>query len=167
MEGDGRSDFDFLAGRWDVVNRKLDDPTPEAAARWHGFRSFAESRSILGGLGNYDDHLFPDFPGRGECHGLAFRLFDFGQDMWRIWWGSDPGSGDLAPPLLGHFQGGEGHFEGDDVYEGRSIRVRFKWYAITPVSARWEQAFSFGDDAPFEVNWIMGFRRVVDAGGRA
>jgi hypothetical protein len=42
--------------------------------------------------------------------------------------------------------------------------VRFRWSHITPVSARWEQSFSFDDGQTFDVNWVMEFSR---APGRA
>ncbi len=160
---DGRHDFDFLAGRWRIANRKLENAAPEAEPVWAEFDSTAESRPILAGFGNVDTFHVPDFPGRGEYHGFALRLFDPHAELWRIWWASNPGTGDLEPPVLGRFDGGEGEFEGDDVFAGRDIKVRFTWSQITPTSARWEQSFSFDGGDSFALNWIMSFRR-EDAG---
>jgi hypothetical protein len=159
MTRDGRTDFDFLRGRWHVHNRKLNDLRPRAQAVWREFTSAVESRSILGGLGTCDDHHFADFPGRGEYHGFAFRLFDPVEAVWRIWWASHPGSGTLDPPLVGRFEDGEGRFAGVDVFDERPISVRFKWSDITAVSARWEQSFAF-DGSDFIINWTMEFERV-------
>ena len=163
MSLDGRNDFDFLFGVWHVTNRKLEDPRPEASPVWHDFQSIVESTPILGGLGNCDDYYFPDFPGRGAHQGFAFRLFDPADRVWRIWWAFHPGGGDLEPSVVGRFIDGEGHFEGNDIYDDRPIRVRYSWTEITPVSARWEQSFAF-DDLDRVVNWIMEFERAAGGG---
>jgi hypothetical protein len=62
--------------------------------------------------------------------------------------------------LHGRFENGVGTFEGDDVFEGKAIRVRFIWSEITARSARWEQAFSPDGGATWEVNWVMRFTRI-------
>jgi hypothetical protein len=159
MIADGRTDFDFLAGEWKIANRRLERPMPEQAPVWREFASTAISRPILSGLGNIDEYHVPNFPGRGDYRGFALRLFDPETAIWRIWWASNPGRGDLEPPVAGSFRAGEGHFEGDDSFDGRPIRVRFEWSEITPVSARWEQSFSFDGGGSFAVNWIMSFHR--------
>ena len=61
--------------------------------------------------------------------------------------------------MSGRFRHGTGLFYGDDSYDGRAVRVRFLWSDITPVSARWEQAFSADDEQTREVNWIMELTR--------
>jgi len=161
----GRRDFDFLAGTWHVRNRTLRTRAPGAPSDWVEFDSEAESRPVLGGLGNVDTYYAPAFPARGEVHGLALRLYDPESGLWRIWWASSVAPGRLDPPLAGRFTDGQGHFEGDDHVDGRPIRVRFTWSEITPTSARWEQAFSFDGGHTFQVNWVMEFTR-AKRGGR-
>ena len=156
---DGRHDFDFLAGRWKIANRKLENPAPEESPVWLEFDSTVESRPILGGLGNVDTYHVADLPGRGEYHGLALRLFEAEARFWRIWWASNPGTGDLEPPLVGRFVDGEGHFEADDTLAGRAIKVRFRWSQTTSATPRWEQSFSFDGGGSFAVNWIMDLER--------
>ena len=165
---DGRRDFDFLAGRWRVRNRKLLNPAPGEPADWVEFDSEAESGPILSGLGNVDTYYTSDFPGLGEFHGFALRLFDPDAGLWRIWWASSAGRGRLDPPLAGRFTDGIGRFEGDDHVAGRAVRVRFRWSDVTQTSARWEQAFSFDAGRTFETNWEMRFHRLapLSDGGR-
>jgi hypothetical protein len=161
---DGRRDFDFLAGSWRVANRKLRDPAPGAPAEWIEFESEMESRPILGGLGNVDTYYVADLPDRGDYHGFALRLFDPQSRLWRIWWASSIGGGELDPPLSGKFSSGEGKFEGDDQLAGDPIKVRFKWSEITDRSARWQQSFSFDGGTTFALNWVMEFIRHGDHG---
>lgn len=156
---DGRRDFDFLAGTWLVANRTL-RPGGGESAEWVEFEARAESRPILGGLGNVDEYYARDYRGTGEFHGLALRLFDPAARLWRIWWASSRGGGRLDPPVAGRFADGEGHFEGDDELDGRPIKVQFTWSRITGTSARWEQSFSFDEGRTFEPNWVMEFSRI-------
>jgi hypothetical protein len=55
---------------------------------------------------------------------------------------------------------GCGRFTGDDVHEGRPIRVVYLWSEIMADSCRWEQAFSADGGATWETNWIMEFSRI-------
>jgi hypothetical protein len=161
QETDGRHDFDFLFGRWEIANCRLENPLDEHSNMWSEFEATAEAGPILGGLGNYDTYSAPKFPGRPGFRGFGLRLFDPETELWRIWWASTIGHGQLDTPLVGRFQGGEGRFECDDVLEGRALKVRFDWKDITQSSSRWEQAFSLGEGTSFITNWIMDWTRVA------
>jgi len=156
----GRRDFDFLFGEWRIANRKLADPLAEEPTDWLEFEATSAAGPILGGLGNYDTYSAPDFPGRGSFHGFTLRLFDPEAGLWRIWWASTEGRGQLDTPVVGRFSEGEGRFECDDVIGGRALKVRFDWKEITSSSARWEQSFSFDGGQSFETNWIMALTRI-------
>ena len=67
----------------------------------------------------------------------------------------------LLPPVVGGFQGCVGLFEGDDLFEGHPLRVRFEWSQMHNGASRWQQAFSAGDDATWKVNWVMEFAQPV------
>lgn len=62
--------------------------------------------------------------------------------------------------MVGRFRAGRGVFYGVDSFEGKPIDVRFVWSDMTPVSCRWEQAFSPDHGNSWETNWIMTFTRV-------
>lgn len=156
---DGRTDFDFIFGEWTIANRKLEDPLADEPTKWLKFEATSEAGPILDGLGNYDVLSAPDFPGRPGFHGFSLRLFDPETGLWRIWWASTVGRGELDTPVVGRFQDGEGRFECDDVLGGRALRVRYEWKDITPSSARWEQSFSFDEGGSFETNWIAELTR--------
>lgn len=153
-ETDPRSrDFDFLLGSWTVEHRRLRDRLA-GSTDWESFEGTAECRSVLGGVGNVDEITMPT---RGLI-GMTLRLFDRRTGRWSLHWASSV-TGALEPPVVGGFDEGVGHFYGDDVHEGRSIRVRFIWDDITPTTARWQQAFSADGERSWETNWVMTFRR--------
>jgi hypothetical protein len=100
----------------------------------------------------------PTSPAAPAFEALALRPFDIENGIWRIWWASTAGGGELDAPLAGRFRDGVGVLECDDVVTGRKLRVRFDWSEITASSARWQQSFSF-DGETWQPNWIMESRR--------
>jgi hypothetical protein len=154
---DGRHDFDFFVGRWSVAHRRLRRRLA-GDTQWDEFGGFGEMRQIVGGLANVDDNIL-ELPA-GTYRAATVRVFDPATRLWSIWWidGRNP---HLEPPVHGRFENGVGTFEGDDVFEGRPIRVRFLWSEIAARSVRWEQAFSPDGGATWETNWIMRFTRLA------
>jgi hypothetical protein len=153
---DGRHDFDFFAGRWSVAHRRLRRRLA-GHTQWDEFGGRSELRQIVGGLANVDDNIIA-LP-TGTYRAATVRAFDPATRLWSIWW-IDGRSPRLEPPVHGRFENSVGTFLGDDVFEGRPVRVRFIWSEITGTSARWEQAFSPDGGASWEVNWIMRFTRL-------
>lgn len=149
---DGRRDFDFLFGRWNVRHRRL-GTLLSGAEDWYEFPGTAVAQPILGGLGNIDDNDFPTL-GFG---GMTLRLFEPAKRQWSIYWANSR-AGILFSPVFGRFENGEGRFHGEDAHEGAPIKVVYRWQAITPVSCHWEQAFS-RDGRDWETNWTMDFTR--------
>jgi hypothetical protein len=60
----------------------------------------------------------------------------------------------------GRFAKGLGTFYSDGEWNGKPVRTRYTWSAITAGAARWEQAFSYDAGKTWETNWVMEFRRV-------
>lgn len=151
---DGRADFDFLLGSWRVHNVRLN---PEG--EWEQIEAELHARPVLGGLGHIDEFRVPELPGGGFLHGVAMRLFDPDQRVWRDWWGSTRRPGHLDPPAVGGFSDGVGTFVGDDVVDGRPVRVRYTWTEVATGAPRWEQAFSGDAGRTWETNWLMSLSR--------
>lgn len=153
---DGRSDFDFFFGEWNVSHRRLQRRLA-GDSNWGAFGGTCAVRPLLGGLGNVDDNVIelPD----GAYRAATLRTFDPATRQWSIWWidGRNPLTIDV--PMRGAFVGGVGTFVCEDVFEGRPIRVRFLWSGMTQNKARWEQAFSGDGGESWETNWIMEFAR--------
>jgi hypothetical protein len=142
-------DFDFLVGQWDVDNRVLKKRI-SGVDEWEEYPATSRCLRLFDGAANLDEFVFPS---KGVC-GLTLRVLDAARDEWSLYWVSSA-DGKLQPPVIGRFRDGRGEFYGDDVFEGTPIRVRYVWSDITPVSARWEQAFSTDGGKAWEVNWVM------------
>jgi hypothetical protein len=148
-----RTDFDFIHGEWTVTNRKLQQLFV-GCDEWETFIGYSRAQPIVDGGGNLDELHCPT----EGFTGTTIRLFDIERDEWSIYWVSSR-TGRLDPPVVGRFENGRGDFYGEDVAEGRPVRVHFIWSDITPTSARWEQEFSLDGGRTWESNWIMDLAR--------
>ena len=152
-------DFDFLFGRWNVVNRRLRKRLA-GGEEWEEFTATSIARPLLDGLGN-EDEFRTDHD--GGMIGMSFRFFDAATRQWSIYWADSRRCGVLDPPVFGSFRHGLGVFEGEDAFAGRPILVRFIWSRTTTPSPRWEQAFSADRGESWELNWVMDFTRTGGA----
>jgi hypothetical protein len=152
---DGRADFDFLMGRWNVQHRRLRERL-KASAAWEEFAGTLIARPLLSGLGNIDESIMERASGRFE--GVAVRFYNPLSQQWSIYW-ADNVSVMLQPPMVGGFVQGRGEFYDQELFEGRAIFSRFIWSDITARSCRWEQAFSEDGGTSWETNWVMDFTR--------
>ncbi|MGI5366288.1 hypothetical protein [Streptomyces iakyrus] len=146
-------DFDFFHGDWDVLHRRRTgflDPDSD----WEEFPGASRCWPLFGGTANLDEVDMP----RLSAQGATLRLFDPKTGQWSLNWASSI-SGTLFPPVFGRFENGRGEFYGDDVHDGKEVRVRFVWSGISETSARWEQAFSVDGADGWVTNWIMEFTR--------
>lgn len=149
------NDFDFLLGSWTVVNRRLRNVFA-GDDEWEVYPATTTCWRLLDGVGNLDEIVFPTKGTRG----LSLRLFDLERKEWSIYWANGR-RGALDPPVVGTIDGDRGDFHGDDVYDGKPIRVHYIWTGITTDSPRWEQEFSADAGQTWESNWIMEFTRVA------
>jgi quinol monooxygenase YgiN len=151
----GVHDFDFLMGDWRVRHRVK----PRGSAEWNEFEGDCGNRALAGGAANVEEHRF-ERP-TGVTYGIAARAYDAKSGQWAIWWidSRDPHL-PMDPPMKGQFgEDGVGLFYSEYLDDGKPMRVRFIWSQITPVSARWEQAFSADAGKTWDTNWTMDFRR--------
>jgi hypothetical protein len=149
-------DWDFLIGRWSVRHRRL-KARLAGCTEWDEFGGTCVNWTTLGGKGNVDDNLL-ELPG-GTYRAVGIRALDEKAGQWLIWWLDSRNPTIEPPPMRGGFKDGIGTFLADETFNGRPIKVRFRWSEITPTSARWEQAFSPDGGATWETNWVMHFTR--------
>lgn len=152
---DGRHDFDFYHGHWQVRNERLSQRLV-GSQDWETFEAAQHCRPILGGLGNLDEF---STGWSGGFLGMTLRLFDPRTRQWSIYWASNR-DGVLEPPVVGAFEDGVGTFYGRDRHQGRPVLTRFIWDDISADSAHWQQALSADDGASWETNWHMFMTRV-------
>jgi hypothetical protein len=152
---DGRNDFDFLIGSWDVHNRRLRERL-KGSTDWEEFEGKLVARKILGGLGNIDEVVMERESGTLE--GFTLRLFDPRSEQWSIYW-ADSLRAVLQTPMVGGFKNGRGEFYDHETFEDKKIFSRFIWSEITKTSCKWEQAFSTDGGKTWETNWINVFKR--------
>lgn len=155
QERDGRTDFDFFIGSWNIKHRRLTERL-KGCETWEEFAGTSEARKVLGGLGNMDEITMDT--ASGLVRGMTVRLFDPHTRLWRIYWASSA-SGILEAPMVGRFQNGRGEFYDHELFEGVSVFSRFIWTTISDEQCRWEQAFSADGGRTWETNWIMEFTR--------
>ncbi|GAA1408090.1 hypothetical protein ACFQZ4_07680 [Catellatospora coxensis] len=148
------TDFDFLAGSWDSVQRRL-VKVLAGCDEWYEFDATLDCQVLLDGTGVFDVLRAPE---RG-FEGLTLRLFNPDEQVWRIWWASRNSGGLLDEPVVGRFDGPVGTFECDDVWEGTPIRVRYHWSKADAAHPHWEQSFSTDNGTTWEVNWTADFTR--------
>jgi len=147
--------FDFEYGNWRVHHRvkSAGDGT------WKEFDGTCTTRPFMAGQGDIEEHIFSR--PTGVSYGTAMRAFDLKSEEWAIWW-IDSRFPHLAldPPVKGRFENGVGTFYSDSAVNGKTVRTRFIWSQITPISAHWEQASSEDAGKTWDTNWIMEFRRI-------
>lgn len=146
-------DFDFLHGRWQVLNRRLATRVP-GSDDWQEFPSVLACEPRLGGIANVEQIDFTT----QDWSGMTLRLFDTAKRQWSIYWAHNR-SGILFPPVRGGFDGDRGEFYGEDEDNGRKVYARFVWQRQGPDAARWEQAFS-PDGEEWLTNWTMQMTRM-------
>jgi hypothetical protein len=146
------NDFDFLAGHWDVINRRLLKPL-SGSDEWEEFPGRSVATRHFGGAASFDEI---EFPTKGFS-GLTLRVHNPETRQWAIYWASSARGTLDASPMVGAFEDGRGEFYGEETYEGRRVRCRFLWTVTDGV--RWEQAFSDDDGRTWETNWTMDFSR--------
>lgn len=79
--------------------------------------------------------------------------FDFLHERWHI----------RNKRLVGRFEGNRGDFYGDEVIDGREIKVRFVWLGVDTAQPTGRQAFSADGGQSREINWRMTFTKVGTA----
>jgi hypothetical protein len=146
-------DLDYLVGSWTTHQRRLKTrgagktDWEEAPANHHCATGYLDGMAVA------EESRFPD----DKPAGLFLYLFSAGKRQWSLYWVNSK-TGEMDPGIVGGFDGSRGEFYGEDVDNGRPIKVRTTWTVLDHDHARWEQAFSY-DNRTWETNWISEMTR--------
>jgi len=158
VDRSGLHNFDFIFGSWKVHHRRLKERL-SGCTEWVEFSGNCRVQPILAGAANVDDNWLelPD----GHYRAASIRSFDAGRSQWSIWWLDGRHPGELDPPVVGRFSHGVGEFYAEMLFQGKPIRVRFRWTQTTTATPRWDQAFSPDGGQSWETNWTMDFTSIA------
>jgi hypothetical protein len=146
---DGQHDFDFMFGTFNIKIRRLRHPL-QGSSDWYEMNGTTTCRPILGGTGNIEEGVLdgPD----GRLLGVMVRLYSPKSREWSLNWTVD-GRGRFDVPTVGRFKDGRGEFYDQEVFEGRTILVRYVWSDTTTSTPHFEQSFSADGGKTWELNW--------------
>ena len=153
---DGQHDFDFEIGNWKThVSRLLHPMT--GSTTWVDYEGTTVVRKVWNGRANLGEFEVDGKAGHLEL--LSLRLYNPQSRQWSLNVTSS-GSGTLGVPTIGEFKNGRGEFFDQEMFNGRSVLVRFVISDITANSCHFEQAFSDDGGKTWEVNWLATDTRV-------
>ncbi|HYP17143.1 MAG TPA: hypothetical protein VEQ65_08020 [Opitutus sp.] len=156
---DGQHDFDFEIGTWRTHLRRRLKPLT-GSNEWIEMNGITTVRKVWNGRANLVE-LVADGAGR-HFEGLSLRLYHPEGRQWSLHF-SNAANGEMAVPTVGEFRNGRGEFYSQELYNGRTILVRFVISDITADSVRFEQAFSDDYGRTWEVNWIATDTRIPES----
>jgi hypothetical protein len=158
---EGQHDFDFEFGTWTAHLRRRLHPLT-GSNTWVDLEGTSTVRKVWDGRANLGELEVGDATGHVE--GLSLRLYNPQSHQWSIYW-SNSADGSLGTAMIGQFKDGRGEFYDQEIFQGKSIYVRFIFSGITPTSFRIEQAFSADGGRTWETNWITTFTRPAQGAG--
>jgi hypothetical protein len=147
---DGQHDFDFEIGTWKTHVSRLAYPL-SGSQTWAEYDGTTVVRKVWDGRANLVE-LEINGPA-GHLEGLSLRLYNPAAHQWSLNF-SNSASGTLGQPTVGEFKGDRGEFYDQELFDGRSILVRFVVQKLSADRCRFEQAFSSDGGQTWEVNWI-------------
>jgi hypothetical protein len=156
-ERDGSHDFDFLIGDWKARLRKLEKPL-SGSNSWIEYEGISRTHKVLDTNANFEE--FEVDGGKPGLHlkGQTLRLYNPETHEWSIYLiYADKGQLGL-PPTVGKFRNGVGELYDMEVWNGRTILVRYQWNPNNG-APHFEQAFSMDGGKSWEVNWICDLVR--------
>jgi len=156
-ENSSSDDFNFLTGKWNVLNRRLKNRLSNSKD-WFEFESTVENRSFLLGIANVD---ISKTSYTGSLHeSVSLRIFNPQTRLWSLYW-ADSRKGVMDPAVVGSFDEDVGLFYGKNVFNDIPVLVVFKWDKTDPQRPEWSQAYSADNGKTWEWNSLNVSRRIL------
>lgn len=150
------NDFDFLLGRWTVLNQRLTQWL-DGSNEWMEFESTHEERKLRSGQGTVAYHQY--MMDRVPYERNIIRSYNERWDFWKID-RLDGKTSLVMTPLQGTFWENKGSFVSQGTLNSHPVLVWVEWSRICETYASWEQALSKDNGRTWETNWVMEFFRV-------
>jgi hypothetical protein len=156
-ETDARG-FDWEIGTWMTKVQVRTNPLSGQPAIWSDYAGTSVVKPLLGGRANFVE-LSVAGPA-GKIEGGSLRLYSPRSGQWSLNY-ANLRNGLLTSPGFGGFDAKRrGMFFGQDVFDGRTILVRFIITRRSLDEAHFEQAYSADGGVTWEDNWIADDRRI-------
>ncbi|MBK8136364.1 MAG: hypothetical protein IPK52_11075 [Chloroflexi bacterium] len=154
-ERDGRHDFDFFFGTWEIHHKRLRERL-KGSSSGREFHSATTARPTLGGLGNMDETSMVRETGR--VGRMTVRFYNPSTHEWSTT-GRTALTGFGPVPMVGKFHDGRGVFYSTgNVRRAAHLRC-FIWSNISATTCRGSRRFRSMARATWETNWIMDMTR--------
>jgi hypothetical protein len=153
---DGQHDFDFMFGRFKIQVRRLRNPL-HGSNDWYEITGTTVCRPFWNGKGNIEEFEADGPDGRMEA--VMVRLYSPTSRQWSLNWANQKNAR-FDVPTIGEFRDGRGEFYDQELFEGRSIPVRYVWSDITATAGHFEQSYSADGGRTWEANWIAQSTRL-------
>jgi hypothetical protein len=135
---DGSHDFDFARGVWHTHVTRILDPF-EGGTHTTTLDGTKTSHPLWGGRA-WVEEIEADGRG-GHWEGMTLFTYNSKSRQWSQTY-IDGETGDFESPSVGEFKDGRGELYATGTYKGRIVLVRGVWSDITPISHRYEIAYS-------------------------
>ena len=156
---DPRHDFDWDIGAWKTVQHRLLHPLT-GSTTWVEYHGTDIVHRIWDGANS--GIIEADGPA-GHLEIYTIRLYDPDTHEWGVSF-TNPALGKMSLPVIGGFKDGQGEFYDQEVYDGKTIFVRFSISGISADKCHFEQAFSTDGGKTWETNFIVDETRMEGAG---
>jgi len=152
--------FDFDLGTWKTHSTRLLHPLT-GSKEWVDLDGVSVVKKVWDGKSNLAEYK-ADGPVAGHLELMALRWFNPTTHEWNIDFATPTAGMFGAVPGVGQFKNGRVDFYDYELFNGRSVLVRFSMWSIDADAAQSEQAFSDDGGKTWEVNWINKYTRVKD-----
>ena len=122
-ERDGQHDFDFEAGHWRIHLKRLVHPLT-GSKTWFEFDGTSVTRLLWNGRAQIEE--FETTATTDHIEGLTLRTYNSESHQWRLHW-ANSNDGLLVVPQIGEFKADVGEFYAQDIFNGKTILIRFLW----------------------------------------
>ena len=148
---DGQHDFDFNIGTWKTHTRILLHPLT-GSNDWVEVNNTVHVRKIWDGRAQLEEIKAEHFDG-----GTLF-VYNPQAHQWSQYF-VDSAVGVPSQPRTGEFKNGRGELFGQQLFNGRTISVRFVYSDITANSHRVEQSYSDDGGKTWQPNFVATLTR--------